>query len=74
MRVQREKIQSERKKNKRFEGEDGAGVMHWQKGARWARLSRGGIQDGGVRGASHSAGRCGILRKIRDATERQLQK
>ena len=30
--------------------------------ARWARLSNGGI-PAGVRGGSHSAGRCGISKK-----------
>ena len=42
--VQREKIRSELKEDKRFESEDGAGVMHWHKGARWVRLSSGSIQ------------------------------
>ena len=54
------------KKNKRFEGEGGVRVLHQQKGARWARwarLSSGVIPDGGVRGGSHSAGRCGISKK-----------
>ena len=63
MQVQREKIQSGRKKDKKFEGEDGVRVMHYQKEARWARLSRGGISAEGVQGESHSAGRCGIFKK-----------
>ena len=67
VRVQREKIQSGRKKNKRFEGEGGVQVLHQQKGARWARLSNAGIPAGEVRGGSHSAGRCGISKKCRDA-------
>ena len=61
--MQREKIQSGRKKDKRFEGKSGVRVLHQQKGARWARLSNGGIPAGGVRGGSHSAGRCGISKK-----------
>ena len=67
VRVQREKIQSGRKKDKRFEGEGGVRVLHLQKGA---RLSSGGIPAGGVRGGSHSAGRCGISKKCRDAAGR----
>ena len=63
MRVQRENKQSGRKRDKKFEGEDGVQVMHWQKGARWARLSSGGIPDGGVQGGSQSAGRRGISKK-----------
>ena len=39
--------------------------------SKWARLSSGGIQDGGVRGGSHSAGRCGISKKGRDAAGRE---
>ena len=35
-----------------------------------ARLSGGGIPAGGVRGRSHSAGRCGIYKKSRDAAGR----
>ena len=35
-----------------------------------ARLSSGGIQAGRVRGESHSAGRCGISRKNREASSR----
>ena len=38
--------------------------------SRWARLSSGGIPAGGVRGGSHSAGRCGISKKSRDAAGR----
>ena len=37
MRVQREKIGSGQKGDQRFEGEDGARVVHKQKGARWAK-------------------------------------
>ena len=66
VRVQREKIQSGRNEDKRFEGEDGVWVMHLPKGARWARLSSGGIAAGGVQGGSHSAGRCGISKKSRE--------
>ena len=65
VRVQREKMQSGWKKDKRFEGEDGVRVMHWQKGTRWARLSSGGVQGG-----SHSAGRCGISKKSREGRSR----
>ena len=39
-------------------------------GARGARLSSGGIPAGGVRRGSHSAGRCGISKKSRDAAGR----
>ena len=53
MREQREKIQNGRKEDKRFEGEGGAEVLHWQRGA---RLYSGGIQAGKVRGESHAAG------------------
>ena len=35
-------------------------VLDWQKGA---RLSSEGIPAGGVRGGSHSAGRCRISKK-----------
>ena len=31
-----------------------------RKEATWARLSKGGVPAGGVRGGRHSAGRCGI--------------
>ena len=62
VRVQRKKIQSERKRDKRFEDEGGVRVMHWQKGVRWVRLSSRGIPAGGVRGGSHSAGRCSIFK------------
>ena len=61
VRVQREKIQSGWKKDQRFEDEGGVGVLHYQKGA---RLSSGGIPAGG---GSHSASRCGIFKKSRDA-------
>ena len=73
VRVQREKIQSGRKKNKRFEGEGGVRVLHLQKGARWARLSSGDIQAGGVRGGSHNAGRCRISKKTGTQQGRKLQ-
>ena len=63
MRVQREKIQNGWKKDKRFEGEGGVRALHWQKEARWGRLSSGGIPAGGV----HSAGKSGISKKSRDA-------
>ena len=56
VRVQREKIQSGRKKDKRFEDEGGLQVLHYQERA---RLSNEGIPDGGVRGEKHSAGREG---------------
>ena len=39
-------------------------------GARWARLSSGGITAGGILGGSHGAGRCSISKKIRDAAGR----
>ena len=64
VRVQREKIPSGREKDKKFKGEGGVGVLHYQKGP---RLSSGGIPAGGVRGGSSSAGRCGISKKSRDA-------
>ena len=60
VRVQREKMQSGRKKDKRFEGE----CCISRREATWARLSNGGIPAGEVRGGSHSAGRCGISKKI----------
>ena len=69
MRVQREKIQSGRKKDKKFEGEGGARGLHLQKGARW---SSGGIPAGGVLGGSHSAGRCKISKKSRDVAGRAV--
>ena len=47
MRVQREKIQSEREKDKRFEGEGGVQVLHFQRGA---RLSNEGIPEGEILG------------------------
>ena len=60
VRVKREKLQSGRKKDKRFESEGGVRVLHLQKGA---RLSSAGIPAGGVRGGSHSAGRRRISKK-----------
>ena len=63
VRVQREKIRSGRKKNKRFEGEGEAQVLHSQKRARWARLSSGRIPARRVQGGSHNAGRCKISKK-----------
>ena len=38
--------------------------------AEGARLNSGGIPAGEVRGRSHSAGRCGISKKSRDAAGR----
>ena len=67
MRVQREKIQIGRKKNKRFEGEGGVQVLHLRKGA---RLSSGGIPAGELRAGSQSANRCGSSKKSRDAAGR----
>ena len=67
MRVQREKIQSGRKKDKRFEGEDRMQVLHLQKGP---RLSSGDIPAEEVREGSHSAVRCGISKKSRAAAGR----
>ena len=67
VRVQREKIQSGRKKDKRFEDEGGVQVLHQQKGA---RLSNEGIPDGGVRGERHSTGRCRISKKSREGSSR----
>ena len=58
--MQREKIQSGRKKDKKFKDEGGVQVLHEQKGA---RLSSEGIPDGGVRGERHIAGRCRISKK-----------
>ena len=70
VRVQKEKIQSGRKKDKRFEGEDGVRycISRWE--ATWATLSSGGIPGGGFRGGNHSAGRCGISKKRRNAAGR----
>ena len=65
VRVQREKIQSGRKKNKRFESEGGVRVLHKQKRA---RLSSEDILAGGVRGGSHTAGRCRISKKSREGS------
>ena len=62
--VQREKIQSGRKGDKRFEGEGGVRVLHYQKRA---RLSSRGITAGG---GNHSAGRCGISKKSREGSSR----
>ena len=42
------------------------------RGARWARLNSEGIPAGGVRGGSHSAGRCSISKKIRGAAGREV--
>ena len=67
VRVQRENIQSGRKKDKRSESEGRVRVLHLQKEV---RLSSGGIPAGKVRGRRHSAGRCEISKKIRDATGR----
>ena len=58
--MQRKKIQSGRKKDKRFEDEGGVQALHSQKGA---RLSNEGIPAGEVRGGSHTAGRCRISKK-----------
>ena len=67
VRVQWEKIQNGRKKNKRFEDEGGVRVLHWQKGA---RLSNEGIPYGGDRGEKHSGGRCRISKKSREGGSR----
>ena len=67
VRVQRKKIQSGQKKDKRFEDEGGVQGLHWQKGA---RLSNKGIPDEGVRGERHSAGRCRISKKSRQGSSR----
>ena len=48
-------------------------VLHSQKGARWARLSSGGIPAGEVLGGSHSAGRCGISKKAGTQQGEQFQ-
>ena len=56
VKVQREKIQSGRNEDKRFEGEGGVRMQHQEKGA---RLISGDIPAGGVRGGSHTAARCG---------------
>ena len=37
--------------------------------ATWARLSNGSIPAGGVRRGHHSAGRCGISKKIEPSRE-----
>ena len=68
--MQREKIQSRRNGDKRFEGKGGCECCISRGEATWARLSNGGIQAGGVRGGSHTAGRCGISKKSRDAAGR----
>ena len=44
-------------------------ISRWK--ATWATLSSGGIPAGGVQGGSHSAGRCGISKKSRNATGRE---
>ena len=67
VKVQREKIQSGRNEDKRFEGEGGVRVQHQEKGA---RLSNEGIPDGGVRGERHSAGRGRISKKSREGSSR----
>ena len=67
MKMQRKKIRSGKKKHKTFEGEDGAGSAVLAEGARW---SSGGIPAGGVRGGSHSAGRCGNFRRSRESSSR----
>ena len=55
VRVQREEIQSDQKGVR--------GVMARVR----VRLYGEGIQTGGIRGGSHSDGRCGISRRSRDA-------
>ena len=67
VRVQKEKIQNGRKKDKKFESEGGVRVLHLQMGA---RLSSGGIPAGGVRRGSHSAGRCRISKISREDSSR----
>ena len=67
VRVQREKIQRGREKDKKFESEGGVLVLHYQMGA---RLSSEGIPAGGVRRGSHSAGRCRISKKSREGSSR----
>ena len=57
VRLQRKKIRSGQKGDKKFERECGAGVLGG------ARLNSGGLQAGGVRGGSNS----GVLRISRDA-------
>ena len=41
----------------------GCGCCISRRGAKWVRLSSGGIPTGGLRGGRHSAGRCGISKK-----------
>ena len=36
-----------------------------------ARFSSGGIQSAGIRGGSHSVGRCRISKRTRNAAERE---
>ena len=67
VRVQKEKIQSGRKKDKKFEGEGGVRVLHLQKRA---RLSSEGIPAGEVRGGSHTARRCRISKTSREGSSR----
>ena len=43
-------------------------ISRWE--ATWATLSSGGIPAGGVREERHSAGRCGISKKSRNAAGR----
>ena len=66
VRVQWEKIQSGRKKDKRFEGEGGMRVEL----AEGCQIEQRSIPAGGVRGGSHTAGWCGISKKSRDAAGR----
>ena len=66
MKMQWEKMQSGQKKDKSLKARVGESAVLAQ-GARWARLSSGGIQAGEVRGGSPSAGRSWISRRSRDA-------
>ena len=65
VRVQREKIQNGRKKDKKFESEGGVRLS-----SEGSRLRSGGIPAGGVRRGSHSAGRCRISKKSREGSSR----
>ena len=67
VRVQREKIRSGRK---RIRGLKARVACECCVGRRGPDLSSGSTPAGGVRGRSHSAGRCGISKKSSDAAGR----
>ena len=69
-RKQMEKMRSGQKGNRRFEGEGGAGMLHYQRRDRWARLNSGDKQPGVVLGRSHSVGECEISKRSREGSSR----